>query len=73
MARPDDSLLAERPASQLILSWMRELRSFQKQFGSLFGRRKPPSLTDDFTAAVKARWTAAAGPQNGWQSPRPPG
>lgn len=49
---PDESLLVERPASKFILTWMRELRAFQKRFGSLFGRKKQPPLADDFTAAV---------------------
>jgi hypothetical protein len=49
---PDDSLLAERPASKFILTWMCELRAFHKRFGSLFGRKKQPPLADDFTAAV---------------------
>src|SRR6516165_10354341 len=49
---PDEALLAERPATKFILTWMRELRAFQKRFGSLFGRKKQPPLADDFTAAV---------------------
>src|SRR5262245_60383381 len=49
---PDASLLTERPASKFILTWMRELRAFQKRFGSLFRRKKQPPLADDFTAAV---------------------
>jgi hypothetical protein len=51
-ALPDDALLAERPATKFILTWMRDLRAFQKRFGSLFGRKKQPPLADDFTAAV---------------------
>jgi hypothetical protein len=49
---PDDVLLAERPASTFILTWMRQLRAFHIEFGSLFGRKKLPPLADDFTAAV---------------------
>jgi hypothetical protein len=49
---PDDVLLAERPATTFILTWMREIRTFQKQFGLLFGRQKQPPLADDFTASV---------------------
>lgn len=48
----DDQLLKERPASTFILTWMRDLRAFQKKFGSLFGRKKQPPLADDFTGAV---------------------
>jgi hypothetical protein len=51
-ALPDDSLLTEQPASKFILTWMRELRAFQRKFGALFGRIKQPPLADDFTAAV---------------------
>jgi hypothetical protein len=49
---PDDDLLRERPASTFILTWMREAKSFNKTFSSLFGRIKQPPLADDFTAAV---------------------
>jgi hypothetical protein len=49
---PDEALRSERPATKFILTWMRELRVFQKRFGSLFGRKKQPPLADDFTAAV---------------------
>jgi len=49
---PDDSLLLERPATKFILTWMRELRAFQKNFGLLFGRQKQPPVADDFTSAV---------------------
>ncbi len=49
---PDDVLLIDRPASKFILTWMRDLRAFQAQFGSMFGRKKQPPLADDFTAAV---------------------
>jgi hypothetical protein len=48
----DNVLLIERPVSVFMLTWMRDLRAFQKQFGSLFGRKKQPPLADDFTAAV---------------------
>src|SRR5262245_17609542 len=48
----DTALLASRPITRFILTWMREVTAFQKQFGELFGRTKRPPSADDFTAAV---------------------
>jgi hypothetical protein len=43
---------AEYPATNFILSYMRDLKTFQSIFGSLFRRQKRPPAADDFTAAV---------------------
>ena len=51
-AVPDNLFLTDRHASKFILTWMRDLRAFQKEFGALFGRKKQPPLADDFTAAL---------------------
>jgi hypothetical protein len=48
----DHSFESECPATKFILTWMRELKGFQTNFGKLFGRKKRPPSADDFTAAV---------------------
>ena len=48
----DDCFLQHKPATKFILSWMRDLKGFQDNFGELFRRQKRPSVADDFTAAV---------------------
>jgi hypothetical protein len=42
----------EKPASKFILTWMQEVRKFDERFGSLFGRKQQPALSDHFTSAV---------------------
>jgi hypothetical protein len=48
----DASFLADRQATKFILTWMREIKKFQKDFGILCKRMKRPSIADDFTSAV---------------------
>jgi hypothetical protein len=48
----DVSFERERPATKFILTWMRELKRYQDNFGALIKRRKRPSVADDFTGAV---------------------
>jgi hypothetical protein len=52
-ANMDDlSFAREKPATRFILVWMRELKRYHSNFGSLFKRQKRPPVADDFTAAV---------------------
>src|SRR5438067_2309921 len=51
-AMDDTSFERERPATQFILAWMRELKRHQHNFGVLVCRRKRPPVADDFTAAI---------------------
>ena len=39
-------------ATKFILSWMRDLKQYHRDFGDLFNRRKRPPIADDFTASV---------------------
>ena len=39
-------------ATKFILSWMRDLKHYHREFGNLFNRRKRPAIADDFTASV---------------------
>ena len=48
----DQQFLADCPATKFILSWMRDLKHFHRDFGALFNRRKRPPIADDFTGAV---------------------
>ena len=48
----DDLFVESRIATKFILSWMRDLRQFHRDFGNLFNRVKRPSIADDFTASV---------------------
>lgn len=52
LAVSDEEVTIQKPATKFILTWMRELKEFQREFGKLFGRQKRPPIADDFTAAV---------------------
>src|SRR5437868_6267569 len=45
-------LLRDRPATNFVLTWMRELKAFESTFGDLFSRGKRAPAADSFTAAV---------------------
>lgn len=48
----DQQFAESRLATKFILSWMRDLKHFHRNFGDLFNRRKRPPIADDFTASV---------------------
>ena len=48
----DEQFVESHIATKFILSWMRDLKHFHRDFGNLFNRRKRPPIADDFTAAV---------------------
>jgi hypothetical protein len=48
----DKQFVDSRLATRFILSWMRDLKHYHREFGELFNRRKRPPIADDFTASV---------------------
>lgn len=48
----NEQVLDSRIATKFILSWMRDLTYYHKQFGELINRSKRPPIADDFTASV---------------------